>query len=106
MKVAGGLRVTEPCADLAAAVTVVSSLMSRKIRAGVALIGEIGLGGELRRAKGVEARISEAAKLGFRMIVVPAYVVSKSKRLSDSAREIRADGGKDASCCFDHFVLR
>ena len=71
INIAGGLRVTEPASDLAVAITVISSLSDRSIKAGAAFIGEVGLGGELRSAKGLEQRVKEAAKLGFKLIVVP-----------------------------------
>jgi hypothetical protein len=71
VNVAGGLRVSEPASDLAVAMTVISSLTERKIKAGTAFVGEVGLGGELRNAKGVEQRVKEAAKLGFSTILVP-----------------------------------
>jgi len=71
INVAGGLRLSEPCSDLAVAITVISSMTGAKIRAGTALIGEIGLGGELRGGKGIEARVTEARKMGFTRVVVP-----------------------------------
>ena len=71
VNVAGGLRVNEPASDLAVAMTVISSLTERGIKPSHAFVGEVGLGGELRNAKGIEKRVREAAKLGFKTIVVP-----------------------------------
>jgi DNA repair protein RadA/Sms len=71
VNVAGGLRVSEPASDLAVAMTVISSLTERNVKAGIAFIGEIGLGGELRSAKGAAQRVKEASKLGFSTVIVP-----------------------------------
>lgn len=71
LNVVGGLRLQEPSADLAVAAAIVSSYLGVSIRPATAFIGEIGLGGELRGGKRIEQRISEAAKLGFRRIVIP-----------------------------------
>ncbi len=77
--VVGGMRVSEPAADLAIAAAIASSADDRGLPADLALIGEIGLSGELRRVGQLESRLLEAAKLGFRRIVVP-----KSFRPPDS----------------------
>lgn len=84
INVAGGLRVSEPCSDLAVAMTVVSSMTGKKIRPGTALIGEVGLGGELRGGKGLEQRISEARKMGFTHIIIPRSAGFKDRGPRDS----------------------
>ena len=71
LNVVGGLRVEEPAADLAAAVALVSSVKDLPVRADLALIGEIGLSGELRWVSQMEPRLHEAAKLGFKVAVIP-----------------------------------
>ena len=71
LNVVGGLRVEEPAADLAAAVALVSSVKDLPVRADLALIGEIGLSGELRWVSQMEPRLREAAKLGFKVAVIP-----------------------------------
>lgn len=71
LNVVGGLRVSEPASDLAVAVTITSSLVGMKIKAGICFIGEIGLSGEIRRIKGLEIRIAEAVKMGFTTIIIP-----------------------------------
>jgi DNA repair protein RadA/Sms len=71
LNVVGGLRVEEPAADLAAAVAIASSLKDIPVRAELVLIGEIGLSGELRWVSHMEARLREAAKLGFKGAVIP-----------------------------------
>jgi DNA repair protein RadA/Sms len=71
LNVVGGLRIEEPAADLAAAVALVSSLRDQAVKADLALIGEIGLSGELRWVSHMEIRLREAQKLGFKSIVIP-----------------------------------
>ena len=71
LNVAGGLRISEPAADLAVAAAVVSSLADQPVPPDMAVFGEIGLGGEVRPVSQREARLREAAKLGFRSALVP-----------------------------------
>ena len=70
INVVGGLRVAEPAADLAVAAAIASSRRDKPIPADVILIGEVGLSGELRAVSQLEARLKEAAKLGFRRAIV------------------------------------
>jgi DNA repair protein RadA/Sms len=65
LNVAGGLRVSEPAADLAVAAALVSAATDRPVPAGTVVFGEIGLSGEVRAVSQAEARLKEAAKLGF-----------------------------------------
>lgn len=69
--VVGGLRIDEPAADLAVAAAIASSIRDLPVRADTVLIGEVGLPGELRMVGQMQARLREAAKLGFRRAVVP-----------------------------------
>jgi DNA repair protein RadA/Sms len=71
VNVIGGLRVSEPAADLAIAAAIASSHRDTPVRADTVLIGEIGLSGELRMVGQMQARLREAAKLGFKAAVVP-----------------------------------
>jgi DNA repair protein RadA/Sms len=68
---AGGLSLDEPGLDLPLALALASSLRDRPIRAATVAIGEVGLLGELRNVAGLERRLREAARLGFRRAVVP-----------------------------------
>jgi DNA repair protein RadA/Sms len=72
VKVAGGLRLDEPAADLALVLAVASSYRGRAIEPGTAVAGEVGLTGEVRLVNGLDLRIREAAKLGFAKCLVPA----------------------------------
>jgi DNA repair protein RadA/Sms len=65
------LRLEEPAADLAVAVAVASSLRDKPIPADLAFVGEVGLTGEVRSVAQLPTRLREAAKLGFRRVIVP-----------------------------------
>lgn len=71
VNVAGGVRLDEPAVDLAIAVSIASSFRDQMCSPQDVLIGEIGLTGEVRSVSRVEQRVQEAAKLGFRRIVLP-----------------------------------
>ena len=71
VNVVGGLKVSEPAADLAVAAAVASSMRDLAVPADLACIGEVGLSGELRTVAQVTARLKEAAKLGFRRVLIP-----------------------------------
>ena len=71
LNVAGGLRIAEPAADLAVAAALVSSLLDAPVPAGLVTFGEIGLGGEVRAVGRTDARLKEAAKLGFLKALIP-----------------------------------
>jgi DNA repair protein RadA/Sms len=69
--VIGGLQIGEPAADLGVALAIASSVKDKPLHADMAFIGEVGLSGELRAVGQLEARLKEAAKLGFRRCLVP-----------------------------------
>ena len=71
VNVVGGMKISEPAADLAIAAAIVSSAKNQPIRADAVLIGEIGLSGEIRSVSKIGARLNEAAKLGFAIAVIP-----------------------------------
>ncbi len=74
VNVIGGLQVSEPAADLAVAVAIASSMKDIPVKADTVLIGEVGLSGELRWVGQMNARLREAAKLGFKTAVIPRRV--------------------------------
>jgi DNA repair protein RadA/Sms len=71
LNVAGGIRVTEPAVDLGVATAIASSFRDRPIDPRTVIMGEVGLGGEIRAIPQLEARLREAEKLGFRQAVIP-----------------------------------
>jgi DNA repair protein RadA/Sms len=74
LNVAGGLRVGEPAADLAVAAALVSAATETPTNAGMIYFGEIGLSGEVRQVAQVDARLKEAAKVGFMQATLPRRV--------------------------------
>jgi DNA repair protein RadA/Sms len=78
---AGGFKVSDPGLDLAVVAAVLSSYFDRPINEGLALAGEIGLSGEVRPAPRTEQRISEAARLGFKKIIVSGYASLPTKKI-------------------------
>lgn len=71
INVIGGLKVDEPASDLAMALALASSYYETAIPSDIAFVGEIGLSGELRNVSQMPARLYEAAKLGFKRVMVP-----------------------------------
>ena len=88
VNVVGGLRVNEPAADLAVAVAIASSFRDVPVAADLAVVGEIGLSGELRAVSQLSRRLSEAAKLGFRRCLLP----KGTRRKKDLPSEIEIIG--------------
>ena len=78
---AGGFKVSDTGLDLAVVAAVLSSYFDRPINDGLALAGEVGLSGEVRPAPRTEQRISEAARLGFKKIVVSGYAALPNKKV-------------------------
>ena len=71
LNVAGGLKISEPAADLAVAAALVSAVTKRPMPPNVVVFGEIGLSGEVRAVSQTDARLKEASKLGFDRAVTP-----------------------------------
>jgi DNA repair protein RadA/Sms len=76
LNVAGGIRIVEPAIELSAAVAVVSSLRDVSVAPDVLVLGELGLSGEVRGVTQIEARLTEAARLGFKKAIIPHGNVS------------------------------
>lgn len=72
VQVTAGVRLTEPAADLAVAAALLSSVLNRPSPPDVLFLGEIGLGGEIRPIGGLERRLAEASRLGFRRVFASA----------------------------------
>jgi DNA repair protein RadA/Sms len=75
LNVAGGLRISEPAADLAAAAALISSATDKPLPQGCVVFGEISLSGEVRAVGRAEARLREAGKLGFLQALTPNLTV-------------------------------
>lgn len=72
LNMAGGLKIDEPAVDLAACIAIASSLADMPVKKSLLVIGEVGLGGEVRGIGHIEKRIQEASKLGFSDMIIPS----------------------------------
>jgi len=90
LNVAGGLRISEPAADLAAAAALASSALDAALPQDCVVFGEVSLSGDVRPVSRMEARLKEAAKLGFSRALGPSGVegVIGVSRLADAVRRI------------------
>jgi DNA repair protein RadA/Sms len=94
INVAGGIRVKEYASDLALAASIVSSLRDLPVPRGTAVIGEVGLAGEVRHVSWLSRRISECAKMGLERVIVPRMGLDKG--LPDNIEVIRVETLSDA----------
>lgn len=83
INLAGGLRIGEPAIDLGVVCAVISSLEETPVRDDTVVVGEVGLGGEIRSVPKLDARMKEAVNLGFKRIVVPERGAGKIARLPE-----------------------
>jgi len=79
LNVAGGLRITEPAADLAVAAALASSLSGVPVPSDMVIFGEVGLSGEVRNVGQTETRLKEASKLGFKHAMLPGHAKKEKK---------------------------
>ena len=96
VNVVGGLRIEEPAADLAIAVAIASSMRDLPIPADLAIVGEVGLSGELRAVSQLPSRLKEAAQLGFKRCLVPRTARRSGVTLPDSIEVLSARSLLDA----------
>ncbi|MEG1833692.1 MAG: DNA repair protein RadA [Burkholderiaceae bacterium] len=75
----GGVKITEPAADLAVLVAINSSIRNRPLARGLVVFGEVGLAGEIRPAPRGQERLREAAKLGFSRAIIPRANAPKGR---------------------------
>lgn len=85
----GGLRISEPGADLAVATAIASSLKDRLIDPRTVVIGEIGLSGEVRSVSQLDRRLLEAGRLGFTRAIVPASIGRRTKPIPGDIAVVR-----------------
>jgi DNA repair protein RadA/Sms len=95
LNVISGLKIDEPAADLAIAIAVASSVWNAPVPADMAFVGEIGLSGELRAVSQTPLRVREAAKLGFRRVMVPR-TYRQEETLRGQVEVLRARSVSDA----------
>lgn len=87
INVVGGLKLSDPAADLAVCMAIASAAAGRRLDDGLVVFGEVGLGGEIRSATGAERRIAEAKKLGFTKAIAPA--MGKKNSFINGVRDLR-----------------
>ena len=85
VNVAGGMQLSEPASDLAVCVALASSLQNRALDPFTLVLGEVGLAGEVRAVGQIETRLTEAAKMGFKRVVLPK---GSAKRLEAKKLQI------------------
>lgn len=78
INVVGGLKLSDPAADLAVAMAIASAAAGRRLSDDVVVFGEVGLGGEIRSVQHVDKRVAEAKKLGFKEALAPISVKKNS----------------------------
>lgn len=88
VNVTGGVRLLEPSTDLAVVAALVSSVHDHPIPADALFLGEVGLGGEIRPVAGVERRLAEAGRQGFRQV----FVSARSRIAPEGLEVVRLDG--------------
>ncbi|MFW5986580.1 MAG: S16 family serine protease, partial [Halanaerobiales bacterium] len=77
LNIVGGLKIDEPALDLGLIVAMISSYRNQVISSGLAVVGEVGLAGEVRAVERIEERLSELRKLGFKKAIIPRYNMEK-----------------------------
>ncbi len=89
LNVAGGLKIGEPAADLAVAASLVSAVSGVPVPPETVVFGEIGLTGEVRAVSRADARLKEAAKLGFTRAIIPASMGNKGAKRDNKGKANR-----------------
>lgn len=72
VNVVGGIKVFEPSSDLGIILSIASTIKNKPISKGIIVVGEVGLGGEVRPVYGIDSRLKEAEKLGLNLAIIPA----------------------------------
>lgn len=86
---AGGAKLTEPGLDLGVCLAVASAMFDQPLPADMAVFGEVGLGGEVRQVSHAPRRVTEAARLGFRRVIVPAKSPEPDDEVAGQVQLIR-----------------
>jgi DNA repair protein RadA/Sms len=100
----GGVKITEPAADLAVLLAIQSSMRNRPLPRGLVVFGEVGLAGEIRPAPRGQERLREAAKLGFSLAMIPkanaprqpieGMAIIAVERIDDAFNKLREHDGQ------------
>jgi len=79
LNIVGGLKLNDPAMDLAVCLAIISSLLNKVIDNKTIVLGEVGLGGEVRNVPKLAERLKEAEKLGFTSAIIPDAKISAGK---------------------------
>src|SRR6185437_12224145 len=90
VNIVGGLKITEPAADLAICMAIASAAKGMQLKANAAVFGEVGLSGEVRHVPFIEKRLAEARKMGFNTSIGPAVRTGKKPADLTSVRDVRS----------------
>jgi len=82
LNIVGGFKIKEPAIDLAVGLAIYSALKDRPIPKDTVVIGEVGMGGEIRPVFNLEKRVAEAEKMGFKNIIIPPIKLSKKYNIN------------------------
>ncbi len=88
LNVVGGLKINDPAIDLAVCLAMISSLLNQSISRDVLVLGEVGLGGEVRNVSKLVERLKEAEKINFRKAVIPAVNIKNQKLEIEQVKNI------------------
>lgn len=89
INVVGGIRITEPAADLAICMAIGSAAKGLQLKQNAAVFGEVGLSGEVRRVPHIEKRVAEAKKMGLEVAIGPVMRPASKDKLLHSVRDIK-----------------
>ncbi|SRR5581483_5916678 len=90
VNIVGGMRITEPAADLAVCMAIASAAKGMQLKSNAVVFGEVGLSGEVRRVPLIEKRIAEAKKLGFEAAIGPTLRDKKTPAFLKSVPDVRS----------------
>lgn len=99
VNIVGGITVDDPALDLATAVAVASSAYDKPIAKDVVVLGEVGLGGEIRSVTNISLRLKEAEKLGFKKAIIPKGNTKDRRNIAGSLTLASFERVKDAFAC-------
>ncbi len=89
INIVGGIRITEPAADLAICMAIASAAKGMQLKQNAVVFGEVGLSGEVRHVPFIEKRIAEATKLSFDAVIGPANISAKKSKGYVGVKDIR-----------------
>lgn len=90
INIVGGIRITEPAADLAVCMAIASAAKGMQLKKNAVVFGEVGLSGEVRHVPFIEKRVAEAKKLGFEAAIGPVQRSGKKITLLSGVPDVRS----------------